>query len=111
MSRGEAVEAAVAALVGQAGEELEERVRVFRERRPETERRAVAEDDVGGLWRDGRHRSGCDGVLEDVFGRAHDQHRARCLVDEAGRDAAGEEPSRGAPPVRADHDPPGGDRP
>ena len=36
--------------------------------------------------------------------RPDDEHRARRRMDEPGRDAAGEEPPRGAPAVRADDD-------
>ena len=45
--RGKSVEAEVAAVLGQAGEELEQRVGILRDGRSQPERRPVAEDDVG----------------------------------------------------------------
>ena len=52
--RGEAVEAEVAAVLRQVGEELEQRVGILRGGRSQPERRAVAEDDVGRVDLDGR---------------------------------------------------------
>ena len=55
--RRKAVEAEIAAVLGQIREELEQRVGVLRGRRSEPQRRPVAEDDVGRLDRP-RHRGG-----------------------------------------------------
>ena len=71
--RGEAVEAEVAAAIGEAGEELEQRVGILRGGRSQPERRAVAEDDVGRL--DGRHAHAAAPARRSEA-RPDDEHRA-----------------------------------
>ena len=103
--RGKAVEAEVAAVLGQAGEELEQRVGILRDGRSQPQRRPVAEDDVGRLDRGrGRGAHAAADVLDGLHARPDDEHRTRRRVYEPGRDAAGEEPLRGAPAVGPDHD-------
>ena len=103
--RGKAVEAEIAAALGEVGEEREQRVGVLRGGCPQPQRRAVAEDDVGRLDRRCRYGAHAAAALLGVLrSRPDDEHGARRRVDEPGRDAAGEEPPCGAPTVRADDD-------